>query len=66
MNTELITVTKDEMFEVIKAYQILTDFIQKHFSIQDIYTEDFLESMEIISKNKNEITKVNNFEDFVN
>ncbi len=66
MNTELITVTKDEMYEVIKAYQILTNFIEKHYSIQDIYTEDFLKSMEIISKNQNEITKVNNFEDFIN
>ncbi len=66
MNSELISVTKDEMFQVIKAYQILTNFIEKHYNIQDIYTDDFLNSMDSISQNQNEIAKINNFEDFVN
>jgi len=66
MIAETITVTKDEMFEVIKAYQILTNFIEKHYKIEDIYTEDFLLSMDKISNIQNERLKINNFDDFIN
>ena len=66
MIAETITVTKDEMFEVIKAYQILTNFIEKHYKIEDIYTENFLLSMSEISNNQNDRLKINNFDDFIN
>ena len=66
MIAETITVTKDEVFVVIKAYQILTNFIEKHYKIEDIYTEDFLLSMDQISNNQNDRLKINNFDDFIN
>lgn len=66
MIAETITVTKDEMFEVIKAYQILTNFIEKHYKIEDFYTENFLLSMSEISNNQNDRLKINNFDDFIN
>lgn len=66
MIADTITLTKDEMFEVIKAYQILTNFIEKHYKIEDIYTEDFLLSMDNISNKENDRLKINNFDDFIN
>jgi hypothetical protein len=66
MIADTITVTKDEMFEVIKAYQILTNFIEKHYKIEDIYTDDFLLSMDKPSNNQNDRLKINNFDDFIN
>ncbi|MDT3741222.1 MAG: hypothetical protein RO257_17175 [Candidatus Kapabacteria bacterium] len=66
MIADTITLTKDEMFEVIKAYQILTNFIEKHYKIEDIYTEDFLLSMDNNSNKQNDRLKINNFDDFIN
>lgn len=66
MIADTISVTKDEMFEVIKAYQILTNFIEKHYKIEDIYTEDFLLSMDKLSNEQNDNLKINCFDDFIN
>lgn len=66
MNSDTITLTKDEMFEVVRASKILTDFIEKHYKAADIYTDDFLESMDINSENNSERIRINTFEDFIN
>ncbi len=66
MNSDTITLTKDEMFEVVRASKILTDFIEKHYKAADIYTGDFLESMDINSENNSERIRINTFEDFIN
>lgn len=66
MNSDTITLTKGELFEVVRASKILTDFIEKHYTAAEIYTDDFLDSMEINTENNSTRIKINTFEDFIN
>lgn len=68
MISESIELSKSELLEVIKAYNILNNFIQKHILKEEIYSEEFLKSMDLVitELNQNNLTPVSNFESFIN
>ena len=62
------SLNESEMVEVVKAYQTIQRFIEKFIPLEQIYTSEFINSINDAMhelENKNYV-EVNSFDDFVN
>jgi len=67
MENTLIDVKSQEFQNVLVAYNTIGKFIEKYMPLEEIYTNEFLESMNEVNNTKeSELKLVESFDDFIN
>lgn len=67
MENTLINVKSQEFQNVLVAYNTIGKFIEKYMPLEEIYTNEFLESMNEVNNTKeSELKLVESFDDFIN
>lgn len=62
-----LTIPKEELNDVLQAYLILRDFLEKYLNKEDIYTDDFIKKMDQASNDilNHDFDRVETFDDFI-
>ena len=67
MENTLINVKSQEFQNVLVAYNTIGKFIEKYMPLEEIYTNEFLESMNEVNNTKqSELKLVESLDDFIN
>jgi hypothetical protein len=66
MGNTLIDFKSQEFQNVLQAYNTIGEFIEKYMPVEEIYTQEFIESVnEVKNSNKSDLKSVESFDDFI-